>query len=152
MNNQDVRQHLRKGELAVAQLETLGFTYEVRKGWSAPELKPKHLSREEAIKALKELMEGLEVPPEAKPTEGPNWHLVKDMVGKFFRIRPENIPLMHPLRDYGSIHFNGVNFKALSIQYERSATYTGYTVSFEFPLRAFHPQEVRLPLSCAAFR
>ena len=152
MNNQDVRQHLRKGELAVAQLETLGFTYEVRKGWTAPELKPKHLSREEAVKALKELVEGLEVPAE-KPIEGPNWNLVKDMVGHSFKVRPQNIPLTHPLREYNPLHhFAGKWFIAESIQYERSEHYTGYMVSFRFNLKPHSPSLVRLPLSCAAFQ
>lgn len=151
MNNQDVRQHLRKGELAVAQLETLGFTYEVRKGWTAPELKPKHLSREDAVKALKDLLEGLEVPAEV-PVNGPNWHLVKDMVGRAFQVRCENIPLTSPLREYNPFHhFAGKKFVADSIQYERSPHYTGYTVSFQFNLRPHTPSTVRLPLSCAAF-
>ncbi|WYW04470.1 hypothetical protein Mudajogi_00025 [Pseudomonas phage vB_PpuP-Mudajogi] len=164
MNNSEVRAHLRKGELAVALLETLGYRFETdpananRTIWIAPPATDedtvtsalKKLIKDETAKAyLAGERSGL---AKAAPEQGPNWHLVKDMVGRFFRIRPENIPEHHPLREFGAIHYNGVNFKAMSIQYERSATYTGYTVAFEFKTRPFTPQVVRLPLSCAAFR
>ncbi|QJD54671.1 hypothetical protein PssvBMR2_gp28 [Pseudomonas phage MR2] len=172
MNNSEIRKHLRKGELAVATLEALGHVFGTdpdnsnREIWIAP-VDPKDTLKElleEIIKdgiekGLKERLKEetakayLAGENHAKTAHiGPNWHLVKDMVGRRFRVKPESIPLNHPLRDFGPIHFHGVNYIAQSIQYERSETYTGYTISFEFALRPYHPQVVRLPLSCAAFQ
>uniref|UniRef100_A0AAU8BVK1 Uncharacterized protein n=1 Tax=Pseudomonas phage PMBT23 TaxID=3137284 RepID=A0AAU8BVK1_9VIRU len=162
MNNSEVRAHLRKGETAVALLETLGYRFDTdpananRKVWIAPAPKPE----DEITKTVRELIETREkaaVDVFKKGLEydkhGPNWHLVKDMVGRNFKVRCENIPEGHPLREFGyGPHFFGKVFKAIEIKYERSATYTGYTVAFHFNTRPYTPQVVRLPLSCAAFQ
>uniref|UniRef100_A0AAU6W3S6 Uncharacterized protein n=1 Tax=Pseudomonas phage Ghuch01 TaxID=3138535 RepID=A0AAU6W3S6_9CAUD len=161
MNNSEVRAHLRKGELAVTVLETLGYRFETdpansnRTIWVAPEPTPE----DTVAKAVKDLIEtqtkaGIDVFKRSLEHDkhGPNWHLVKDLKGKTFRIRPENIPLAHPLRGYGVNHFRGVNYVATDIRYERSPHYTGYTVCFEFKTRPYTPEVVRLPLSCAAFQ
>ncbi|WYW04371.1 hypothetical protein Kurepalu2_00024 [Pseudomonas phage vB_PpuP-Kurepalu-2] len=168
MNNSEIRKHLRKGELAVALAEALGYTFGAdpehpnREVWIAP-VKPEDVLKDALEKLIEDRVKAVVKDETAKAylagekaglqgAAGPNWHIVKDMVGKLFRVRQENIPVNHPLRNYGSNHFMGVNFKAMSIQYERSPEYTGYTVSFEFKLRPFNPSVVRLPLSCAAFQ
>ena len=172
MNNSEIRKHLRKGELAVATLEALGHVFGTdpensnREIWIAP-VDPKDTLKELLEEIIKDGIEkGLKerlkdetakayLAGEAfakNGPQGPNWHLVKGMVGKQFRVKPENIPLDHPLRSFGSIHFHGVNYIAQSIQYERSEAYTGYTITFVMALRPYRPQEVRLPLSCAAFQ
>ena len=163
LDNSEVRAHLRKGEQAVTLLTSLGYRYETPSNaphlWVAPENPQDALkdALEELIKTgieqgVKNRMEALKETQASDP-RGPNWHLVEGMVGKNFRVRQENIPLKHPLRDYGDVHFRNVNYTAQSIQYERSTEYTGYTVSFAFRLRPYaHLQLVRLPLSCAAFQ
>ncbi|UMO76099.1 hypothetical protein PF_00025 [Pseudomonas phage P413] len=163
MNNSEVRAHLRKGELAVTVLETLGYRFETdpananRTVWVAPEPTPE----DTVTKAVKDLIKaetakaylaGEKYGLEQGNGQGPNWHLVKDLKGKIFRLRPENIPEMHPLRRFGVSHFHGVNFMAIDITYERSRHYTGYLVHFEFKTRPYTPEVVRLPLSCAAFQ
>lgn len=162
MNNSEVRAHLRKGELAVALAEALGYTFGAdpensnRDIWIAPPAKPEDV----VAKAVKDLIEAqakaqVDAFKETIKSDprGPNWHLVEGSVGKLFRVRPENIPLKHPLREYGDVHFSGVNFRARSIQYERGPEFTGYTVTFAFRMRPYGIlKEVRLPLSCAAFQ
>ncbi|CUR50693.1 hypothetical protein SHL_00003 [Pseudomonas phage shl2] len=161
MNNSEVRAHLRKGETAVALLETLGYRFDTdpananRKVWIAPAPKPEDDLTASIKKLIKDETAKAYLAGERSVTNsshGPNWHLVRDMVGKNFKVRPENIPEQHPLRNFSAgPHFFGKVFRAESIQYERSATYTGYTVSFHFNTRPYTPQVVRLPLSCAAF-
>jgi hypothetical protein len=163
LDNSEVRAHLRKGEQAVTLLTSLGYRYETPSNaphlWVAPENPQDALK--DALEAL--IKTGIEQGVEnqmdalrktqATDTKGPNWNLVEGMVGKLFRVRQENIPESHPLRNYGMNHFAGVNFLAQSIQYERHTEYTGYTVSFGFRLRPYGIlKEVRLPLSCAAFQ
>lgn len=160
LDNSEVRAHLRMGEQAVTLLKSLGYRYEQPSNaahqWVAPEPKPE----DEIAKTVRELIETREkaaVDVFKKGLEydkhGPNWHLVKDMVGRNFKVRCENIPEGHPLREFGyGTHFFGKVFKAIEIKYERSATYTGYTVAFHFNTRPYTPQVVRLPLSCAAFQ
>lgn len=58
MTNSDIRKHLRKGEQAVAILESLGYTYRgtsVRPEWVAPKEKPEDAILAPIIKALAEL-------------------------------------------------------------------------------------------------
>ncbi|QJD54615.1 hypothetical protein PssvBMR1_gp22 [Pseudomonas phage MR1] len=161
MNNSEVRAHLRKGELAVTVLETLGYRFETdpananRTIWVAPEPTPE----DTVAKAVKDLIEtqtkaGIDVFKRSLEHDkhGPNWHIVKELKGKYFRVRPENIPELHPLRNFGDSHFRARNYKALDITYERSKRYTGYLVCFEFNTRPYTPEVVRLPLSCAAFQ
>jgi hypothetical protein len=165
MNNTEVRKHLRKGELATALAEALGYTFGTdpensnRDIWIAPPAKPE----DSVAKAVKDLIEAqtkaqvdafkkAQVDPFRDP-RGPNWHTLEPMIGKLFRVRQDNIPEKHPLHGFGDAHFAGVNYRAQSIQYERSPEYTGYTVSFSFRLRPYGiPSLVRLPLSCAAFQ
>ncbi|MGV8919556.1 MAG: hypothetical protein ACOH2R_17445 [Pseudomonas sp.] len=161
MNSSDIRAHLRKGDQAITILETLGYVYTTEKVsqrpiWEAP------VDPQDALKeALQDLIdqgvkEGVAKAHEAlrkDDSKGPNWHLVEPMVGKLFRVRQENIPVMHPLRDYGQAHFLGVNYRADEIQYVRTPKYTGYSVGFKFRKRPFSTFEtVWLPLSCAAFQ
>lgn len=160
MNNSEIRKHLRKGELAVALAESLGYTFGTdpenanREVWNAPPATPE----DAALKALRELIESREVAAvnafkESQKTNpnGPNWHLVEGMQGRLFRVRPENIPVGHPLRDYGKIHFER-NYRADEIRYVRSPAYTGYSVGFKFQKFPYALHEtVWLPLSCAAF-
>uniref|UniRef100_A0AAU6VZM4 Uncharacterized protein n=1 Tax=Pseudomonas phage Ghual01 TaxID=3138534 RepID=A0AAU6VZM4_9CAUD len=159
IDNSEVRAHLRMGEQAVTLLKSMGYRYDrpdnAAHKWVAPEPTPE----DTVAKAVKDLIEtqtkaGIDVFKRSLEHDkhGPNWHLVKDLKGKIFRIRPENIPLAHPLRSYGLNHFRGVNYVATDIRYERSPHYTGYTVCFEFKTRPYTPEVVRLPLSCAAFQ
>jgi hypothetical protein len=163
LDNSEVRAHLLKGEQAVTVLTSLGYRYETPSNaphlWVAPENPQDALK--DALEALiktgieqgvKNQMEAMKE-AQSSDTKGPNWHLVEGMVGKTFRVRPENIPLTHPLRQYGEVHFRGVNYKADEIAYVRTSVYTGYSIRFQFRKRPYALTEsVWLPLSCAAFQ
>lgn len=164
LDNSEVRAHLRMGEQAVTLLTSLGYHYAQPSNavhqWVAP-ANPQDVLKD-ALEALiktgieqgvKNQMDALKKGSAFDPKLGPNWHLVEPMVGKLFRVRPENIPESNEMRLYGTIHFSGVNYRAQEIDYQTSKEYTGYRVRFLFRKRPFSTLEsVWLPLSCAAFQ
>ncbi|WGH28286.1 hypothetical protein 10P302A_gene0026 [Pseudomonas phage 10P302A] len=159
MNGSDVRKFIKQGEQATEVLEKLGYTYSAKAGehphWVAPV---------DVLDPIKEAL--LKIVAEATETQvkefkeaqrddpqGPNWHLIKDMVGRNFKVRAENIPESNVLRGYSAgPHFFGKLFRALEIKYRRSDEYTGYAVLFSFKLRPFNEEVVWLPLSACAFQ
>lgn len=163
MNNSEVRAHLRKGELAVTVLETLGYRFETdpantnREIWIAPAPVKKHKDLfEEALDPLIDSLRDLMFKEVARREEavvrpqGPNWHIVKDLAGKHFTIRPENIPRGH---DLYRRHVLGHRFKATSIEYVKNiGDYTGYRALFNCQF-GLDPQvrTLWLPLSACAF-
>lgn len=156
MNSSEVRKFIKQGEQATEVLEKLGYTYSTKEGehphWVAP-FNPLDALRD-SLEAL--IQEGIKAGVKkaiAEDPRGPNWHLVEDLIGKNFAVRPENIPVGHQLRGYGHEgHFRGRFFHATKIEYRRDPSYTGYAVYFNFALRPYRPETVWIPLSACAFR
>lgn len=152
LDNNEVRAHIRKGEQAVTLLTSLGYVYKTPTNaphvWEAP------------VSPVDELKDALEAIIKARVQEavkadprGPNWHLVKDLVEKRFKVRPENIPIGHKLGAYDPLsHFMGRLFVASKIEYRLDPSYTGYAVYFQFNTRVLTPETVWLPLSACVFR
>lgn len=163
MDNSQVRAFLRKGELATTTLEALGYTFKAdpentnRLIWIAPEKTPEDAVAETLRKLIKDETAKAYLAGERHAREetvkGPNWNLVCSNIGKAFKVRVQNIPSDHPLSNYNAAgHFIGRAFKCISIQYENTEIFKGYTVSFEFNTRPYTPQVVRLPISACAFQ
>lgn len=123
MNNQDVRKHLRKGELAVAQLESVGWSYDDAQGWIAPVAKPAPkgpvtVNRQQLEKwILKNL-------PELFPCEH------ADLKGKVFGIKYDLIPSWNKLVQLPAYRFMGAGFRAIDIREVSTEHYTGTAVEF----------------------
>lgn len=166
MTNSEVRAHLRKGELAVALAEALGYTFEKdpknpnREVWIAPPVKAEDALLEnlrEHIEAKsQELGETLArqriAEEKAKDEQGPNWFLVEPNIGKNFRVLIEKIPSWHPIANF-AFQLSGAYYKAENIKYVRGTKYPGYIVEFTYQRGAFGIySKGSLPLSCAAFQ
>ena len=139
MDNQKVRAHLRKGELAVTLLESLGYTYTESKGhpqreplWSAP--------AKSELELFKEQLQELLTPPEKRKSPVRN--------GAVFTVT--SLPSGHHLNAY---MYNRMAFRVLSSEWivdgsEKSTRlkgFTGWVVHFEMP----HSRKgLWLPLSC----
>ncbi|WYW04277.1 hypothetical protein Kompost2_00027 [Pseudomonas phage vB_PpuP-Kompost-2] len=155
MNGSEVRKFIKQGEQATEILSELGYEYSAKAGehphWVAP-VKPIDGLKEQLEALIKAgVEEGIKSRIKDDP-RGPNWHLVQPMVGKNFKVRPENIPVNHQLRNYAyGPHFGGKTFRAEEIRYHRSEEYTGYAVLFHFNARPYRPEVVWLPISAVAF-
>lgn len=153
ITNSDIRKHLRKGELATDTLESLGYQYDDRKGWS---LKEGSQNPSELIEAIRKLIEppkeAVKTGVEGGPGRGPQWSVVKDLIGGRFRVRYSNIPETSKLREYSyAAHFQGKYFTVHDIRWIEEPHYKGYTVLFYFNLKPHTPALVWLPLSACAF-
>lgn len=155
MNGSDVRKFIKQGEQATELLEKMGYQYSAKPGehphWIAPE-NPLDPIIEGLKKLVAEQVAAATPKPEpVDPAKGPNWHIVKELIGKLFMVRQENIPLTSVMRGFGKWHFQGKRFTALDLQYRRTPDYTGYAVLFKFNTRPYQPEVVWLPLSACAF-
>lgn len=141
MDNQKVRAHLRKGELAVTLLESLGYSYNESKGhpqreplWIAPAKSELELFKEQ----LKELL----TPPAERGSP------VRD--GASFTVT--SLPAGHFLQAYiyRSYVFTVTSSEWIaegSAQSQKLKGFTGWAVHFNFE-QGFRKQGLWLPLSC----
>ena len=138
MDNQKVRAHLRKGELAVTLLESLGYRYEQEAGtptfWVAP--------AKSELELFKEQVQELLTPPEKRKSS------VLD--GASFTVT--SLPSGHFLQAYiyRRYVFTVTSSEWIAEGSEKSAKlsgYTGWVVHFNFE-KGFCKQGLWLPLSC----
>lgn len=138
MDNQKVRAHLRKGELAVAMLESLGYRYE-EKAYAVPKWVAPAKSELELFKdQLKELL----TPPAERCSP------VRD--GASFTVT--SLPAGHFLQAYiyRSYVFTVTSSEWIaegSAQSQKLKGFTGWAVHFNFE-QGFRKQGLWLPLSC----
>ena len=136
MDNQKVRAHLRKGELAVTLLESLGYRYEQEVGtptfWVAP--------AKSELELFKEQVQELLTPPQERSNPVAN--------GALFTVT--SLPSGHHLNAY---MYRRMTFKVVSSEWilegsdksTRLNGFTGWVVHFEMP----HSRKgLWLPLSC----
>lgn len=135
MDNQKVRAHLRKGELAVTLLESLGYRYEQGAGtptfWVAP--------AKSELDVFKEQLTELMTPPEKRKSP------VRD--GATFKVT--SLPAGHYLQAY---MYRQYVFSVVSSEWiaegseksERLKGFTGWVVHFKMP----SSKGLWLPLSC----
>lgn len=144
MDNTKVRSYLRKGELAAALLETLGYRYE-EKSYAVPKwIEPANfVDMEQARKEMQAVLDKFRK-PEPKP-------VCPVQVGDHFRIL--SLPAGHFLRAYGSAY--GATHTVVETRFIKERTdesdrlkgFSGWTLSFDVPVST-RKQRVWLPLDC----
>ena len=138
MDNQKVRAHLRKGELAVTLLESLGYRYEQEAGtptfWVAP--------AKTELEQFKEQVQELLTPPQKRKSpvrDGAHFHVTSLPAGHF----------LHAYM-YRRMVFTVVSSEWIVEGSEKSTRlkgFTGWAVHFEAPVGGGR-QGLWLPLSC----
>lgn len=146
MDNQKVRQYLRKGELAVTLLESLGYRYAEPTGhpkrephWVEPET---FVSMEDARKEMQAVLDRFRKPEAPKCPVN---------VGDTFTVT--DLPSGHFLHGYGSAlksKYKAIETRLIAEGTEASRNlkgFTGWTVSFDVEL-VFNKRRLWLPVSC----
>lgn len=153
MNSSEVRKFIKKGELAVEVLESLGYTFSTPDNSHPVWVKPVEVLDPilESIKKLIESQVESRVIHE-NGAYGPRWDSVKGLKGRPFKINHSKIPDGHKLERYGVTHFWNKLFVAQEIRYENSETFKGYVVLFKFNTKPFTTEAVWLPLSACSFQ
>lgn len=141
MDNQKVRAHLRKGELAVTLLESLGYSYNESKGH--PQREPLWIAPAKSeLEVFKEQLQELLTPPEKRKSPVRN--------GASFTVT--SLPSGHFLQAYiyRRYVFTVTSSEWIAEGSEKSAKlsgFTGWVVHFNFE-KGFCKQGLWLPLSC----
>jgi len=141
VDNQKVRAHLRKGELAVTLLESLGYSYNESKGH--PQREPLWIAPSKSeLELFKEQLQELLKPPQER----------KSPIRNGARFSVTSLPSGHYLHAYMYRH---MSFKAESSEWivagskqsEKLHGFTGWVVHFTFSCSQ-RTRGLWLPLSC----
>lgn len=158
--NQEIRKELRKGELAVKLLESLGYSYtegprHPRRApqWTAPVPKEevKVDPKVALAKFLREQAEALSPTPVEPANTVEQFGLPPIARGRDFTVDFRRIPAWHKLKSYHPSHFAGRKFSVGEVYKPQTASYpTGWAVEFTFETM-LTAERVWLPLSACNF-